>query len=153
MHDSHTHRWRKRGAATLVESAIVLPVCLLLLLGMLELSIALVRHTVMSETARRVARAAIIHGAMSEAAQGQWGPAPLSLSAADSHLAAEAAQPVLMTLNPADVQISLSWPDGDNQPDDRVRVAVSYTHQPIVPIPGWYSQLSLTGVSTMRIAH
>ena len=42
---------------------------------------------------------------------------------------------------------------GDNQPDQRVQVTVSYIHVPIVPIPGWYSELNLQAVSTMRIAH
>jgi Flp pilus assembly protein TadG len=150
----HRHyRRSQRRAVALVESAIVLPVCLLLLLGMLELSVALVRHTVMSEAARRVARAAMIHGANATVAQGQWGPSSLSINAGDSHAAATAVRDVLMTLDPAQVQIAIQWPDGGNLPDQRVSVAVTYLHQPIVPIPGWYDHLDLQGHSTMRIAH
>jgi Flp pilus assembly protein TadG len=136
-----------------VESAVVLATTLLLLLGMLELSIVLVRHTVMSEAARRIARAAMIHGASATATQSHWGPASVTINAASSHPAATAVRDVLMTLDPAQVQIAVQWPDGGNNPDQRVRVAVTFTHQPIVPVPGWYNHLDLQGSSTMRIAH
>lgn len=143
---------RRRRGVTVVESAIVLAVCLLLLLGMLELSLALIRHTVVCEAARRVARTAVVHGSRC-GTSGPWGPTAVSITAADSHPAAAAAEPVLMTLDPADVQIDLSWPDGINRCDGRVRVTVHYTHHPIVPIPGWYDELDLRAESTMRIAH
>lgn len=137
----------------MIESAVVLSVLLLLLLGMLELSLAITRNTVMSEVARRVARMAIVHGANASAAQGHWGIAELKLTAADNHPAAAAARDVLLTLPPADVKISLTWPDADNEPDDRIHVTATYTHTPLVPIPGWYGQLNLRSESTMRIAH
>jgi Flp pilus assembly protein TadG len=137
----------------MVESAVVLPICLLLLLGMLELSIALVRHTVMSEAARRVARAAIVHGSKATSSSGRWGPAPLQTSADSSEPSAAAVRDVLMTLDPADVSIAVNWPDGGNQPDQRVQVTVRYTHHPMISFPGLYGQLDLIGVSTMRIAH
>jgi Flp pilus assembly protein TadG len=145
-------RRRRRGAA-MVEAAIVLPVCVLFLLGLLELSLALVRHTVMAEAARRVARAAMIHGAGAAAVQGHWGPAAVSIYASDNHPAAAAVRDVLMTLDPSQVQISIQWPDGDNQYDQRVQVGVTYRHQALLPIPGWYDHLDLQGSSTMRIAH
>jgi hypothetical protein len=131
----------------------VLAVCVLLLFGMLELSLALVRHSVLSEVARRVARAAIVHGDRSEPMQDTWGPASLSVSAADDHPAAAAARLVLMTIDPADVELELSWPDEGNQAGQHVRVAARFTHRPIVPVPGWYDELNLHAVSTMQIAH
>jgi Flp pilus assembly protein TadG len=143
----------RRRAATLLESAVVLPVCLFMLLGMIELTIVLVRHTVMAEAARRVARAAMVHGASALPSQGQWGPAPLDLDAADDHLAAAIARDVLMTLEPSQVQISVRWPDADNESDDRVEVNVTLVHQPMVTFPGFYDQLTLSGRSVMRIAH
>lgn len=143
---------QKRRGATLVESALILSVFLLLLLGMLELSLALVRHTAICEAARRVARAAVVHGSRCQTAA-PWGPAAIALTADDSHLAAETALPALVTLQPPDVHIELSWPDGGNHSDDRVRVVVHSTHHPIVPIPGWYEQLDLRAESTMPIAH
>jgi hypothetical protein len=137
----------------MVESTIVLAVCLFLLLGMLELSLALVRYTAMSEAARRIARAAIVHGSRSNAAQGIWGPAAIDTNAGSSHPAAAATRDVLMTLIPAEVAIRITWPDGGNRPDQRVHVAVSYIHEPMLFIPGWYSQLNMQADSTMHIAH
>jgi Flp pilus assembly protein TadG len=151
--ESHPIRARRRRAAAVIEAAIVLPICLLLLFGMLELSMALVRHTVMSEAARRIARTAIVHGANATASQGKWGPTALAIDAADDHPAAAAVRDVLMTLDPSQVQINIQWPDGGNQPEDRVDVTVSYVHQPIVTFPGFYDHLHLTGRSVMRIAH
>ena len=147
------HRTRRRRAAAIIEAAIVLPVCLLLLLGMLEISIALTRHTVMAEAARRVARAAIVHGDHATAAQGQWGPTTLEIDAAEDHPAAAAVRDFLMTLEPSQVQINVQWPDGGNEPEDRVAVTVSYVHEPVVTFPGFYDHLNLSGRSVMRIAH
>lgn len=107
----------------------------------------------MSEVTRRVARTVIVHGANANNAQGRWGVAVLELTAADNHLAAAAAREALMTIQPADVKLTITWPDADNEPDDRVHVTAAYTHTPLVPIPGWYSQLHLSSESTMRIAH
>jgi hypothetical protein len=151
----HTTKTRhgNRRAAAMVEAAIVLPVCLVMLLGMVELSVALVRNTVMAETARWIARAAIVHGAKATAAQGRWGPAPVEIDASDDHPAALVVRDFLMTLDPSQVQISIQWPDGANEPDDRVEVMVSFVHQPVVTFPGLYDHLSLTGTSIMRIAH
>jgi len=153
MHAKPERSRTTRRGVTLVESAIVLSICLLLLLGMLELSMALVRHTVMAEAARRVARAAIVHGAKARPEQGEWGPASIATTAAGAHPAAAIARDTLMTIDPSQVQIAIEWLDAGNQADQRVQVAVTYTHYPIVPVPGWYDHLDLQSVSTMRIAH
>jgi Flp pilus assembly protein TadG len=143
---------RRRGS-TLVESTFVLSVCAVLLLGMLEMSLALVRHTAMVETSRSVAREAIVHGSLAAPLLEEWGPETLTISAADDHPAARAARKTLVTINPAEVQLEISWPDGDNQPNQRVRVAANYRHRPVVAIRGWYDELPLEGISTMFVAH
>lgn len=141
----------RRSGATTVESAVVLGVFVLLLFGMLELGVALVRHTVICEAARRVGRAAIVHGA--QAKEGSWGPATVNTNAASNHPVAAIARSVLMTLDPVNVQITVVWPDGSHDPDDRVQVTVTTTHIPIIPTPGSYSELELRAESMMRIAH
>ncbi|QDU31649.1 hypothetical protein ETAA8_68090 [Anatilimnocola aggregata] len=146
----HTTRRNRRGAA-MVEGAIVLSVCALLL-GMLELSLMLVNHTMMSEGARRVARAAIVRGDRC-GSMGEWGPAQLTINANDSHAAAAVLREVLFTLPPADAQIQITWLDADNSAGDRVRVNVNHTHRPIVPVWGWNTGLVLSGTSTMQIMH
>jgi hypothetical protein len=135
-----------------VESAIILSSCLALLLGMLELSVVLVRNTVAADVSRRVARAAIVHGESANATLGSWGPASMELTADSGHPVALAARPALMVLNPSDVHISVVWPDGGNLVGQRVLVTVSILHHPIVSALG-YGSFTLQGMSIMRIAH
>lgn len=142
-----------RRGGTMVESAIVLSVCALLLLGMLELSLALVRAEVMSEAARRAARAAIVRGENAPAAMGQWGPAVLEINAGASHPVADAVTPILMTIQPADVTIRLEWLDGGNAVDDRVQATVECQHQSVLPMVSSYLSFPLRGNSVMRVAH
>lgn len=150
------HRIRKKKhckGAAMVEAAIVLPVCVLLLLGMFDASLLILRHTAMSAVARQVAREAIIHGSRASSSQGNWGPQPVTTSAEGGHPATSSAAGLLMAQNPAQVTIKLNWPDGDNTPGNRVRVMVSCVHTPLIGIPGWYGSMNLVGVSTMTIAH
>jgi hypothetical protein len=141
----------RRGAAA-VEGAVVLGALTLLLLGMMELALMLMNHTAMSEGARRIARAAIVHGDRC-GGMGEWGPAPLLLQGDDDHAAAAALRDVLCSLSPGQVQIEVTWLNGDNAAGDRVRVKVQHTHQPVVPAWGWNTGLVLSGTSTMLIAH
>src|SRR5687767_15026058 len=124
---THTER-RRRRATTTVESAVVLAVCLVLLFGMLDLSLLVMRNTLMSAAARRVARAAMVHGGSASASQGQWGPASLTTHGASDDPAALAIRDMLLTLDPNEVSINLVWLDGGNKPDQRVQVIVRYTH-------------------------
>jgi hypothetical protein len=137
----------------MVEGAIVLGVATLLLLGTLELSLVLVRRTSVCEAARRVGREAIVHGEMAAATQGTWGPAEFELSADGNHAAAAIARTALVMLPAADVQLRLTWPDASTLPGRRVCSEVAYTHYPLLPIPGWYTEIELTAKSTMLIAH
>jgi Flp pilus assembly protein TadG len=146
--------WRsQRSGVATVESAIVLSIYLLLLLGMMELSIAVVRYGMLADAARRVARTAITRGSMAPNSLGTWGPATTETTADKSDPIAAAVRPTLATMDPKDVRIRVHWPDGGNQPDQRVHVTIAYTHYPLVPIPAWYTQIELQGDSTMRVAH
>jgi Flp pilus assembly protein TadG len=142
-----------RRGTTLVESAIVLGSVCMLLLGMLEISLALVRLNAVSEAARRISRAAITHGEKCNAAQGKWGPTTLTMTAASDHPAAAVAKPFLTALDPTLVSLQVEWPDGDAAPDSRVRVTVSTSHQSLVWSFFSTQGLVVSGQSTMRIAH
>ncbi len=137
---------------TLVEGAIVLNVCLVLILGMLELGIAVLQHNELSEGARCVARRAIVRGSMCTDAS-PWGPAMYSGTAADGTEPAQTLNSTLVGVNPAEVQLQAAWLDGDNEPGSRVRVTINYQHKPlIVYLLGNYT-IDLRAVSTMRIVH
>lgn len=143
---------RRRGA-TLVESAVVLGVLLLVLFGMLDLGLAVLHHNTVSEAARRLAREAVVHGELAGAEGEAWGPGSVSMTAdADSPIA-EAVRPILTVIDPQDVSLSLSWPDAGNAAGQRVSATVSYQHQMMFPFVANGGLLDLQSVSTMRVAH
>lgn len=144
---------RKRRGAAMVEAAIVLPVCAMLLIGMFDCCLLVIRYTAMGAAARQVAREAMVHGSRATPSQGSWGPLPLTTTASDNHQASKTAKGLLMAQDPSQVSINLTWPDGANAPGNRVRASVSCTHWPLLAIPGWYGATALTGTSTMTIAH
>ena len=143
---------RRRGAV-LVEGAIVLGVALVIVFGILDLGLAVLHYNTISEGARRVARAAIVHGSEAEPETSTWGPAAFDGTAADQSQVAAAIQPVLIALDPAQVRIQVEWPAGDNQPDDPLRVTVTTTYRPILPLVVGRDSIELRAVSVMRIQH
>ena len=143
-------RTNRRGSVA-VESALVLGALSLLLLGMLEMSLILLNQTAMAEGARRVARAAMVHG--DRAPDETWGPAKLTLQGSDTHEAAAKLREILCAVPASDVELEVEWIDGDNSAGDRVRVTLQHTHRPIVPAWGWNTGMVLRGSSTMQIAH
>lgn len=154
-----------RGAVA-VELALITPVFLLALFGLLELSITVFQYHIVSEAARQGARHAIVRGAFAGPELTEWGPPAddpdnslpaaerlLIVKATDDHEVAELLQPYLAgLLNQDATTISLNWPDGTNKIESPVRVTVTTSHQPFLTFlfsSGW----TLTGESTMQIAH
>jgi hypothetical protein len=144
------HRAARTGAA-MVECAFVLPMLLFVLFAMLDLGLAAVRYNTLAEASRRIAREAIIHGSLTHESVGVWGPSEYSGTAADSSVLVASLQNVLPTMTPNDVQVRITWPDGDNSPRDPVQVEVRYVHQPIVPTISLWGPLNLRSVATMHI--
>lgn len=132
---SQAGRWlRNRRGASAVEAAIVLPVFLWILLAMLDLGIAVLRHNALSDAARRVGRAAALHGSLApERAGGSWGPATVQTTVASEAPLVAGLQHKLPTMPAEDVSVEVRWLDGENRPCDRVQVQFRYTHEPMVP--------------------
>jgi Flp pilus assembly protein TadG len=148
-----SRRRRARRAAVLVETALVLPVFLFIIFAALDLSLAVFRYNSLSAAARRLARQAIVHGALAAPQHTTWGPAKLTGTGADSSQPAQAIQPYLFTFNPASVQVQINWLDSDTQPDDRVQVTLTYPQTSLVGSLFGYGTLNLQAASTMRILH
>lgn len=142
----------RRGAA-LVEAAIILGVFLVLLLGSLDLMLIVLRDNTLSQAARRLARAAIVRGERADGFAGAWGPESYSGTAGDDTAQAETIRDILVAVEPADVQIQISWPDGGNATGDRVRVTVSMQHHSTVASLFDVEPYRLTSTSTMWIEH
>lgn len=142
----------RRGAVA-VEGAVVLGVFLLILFGMFDVGLAVMRQNTLSEAARRLARAAIVRGTMAPDSIGSWGPATVSGSAADGSPYAGAVRPILVAMDHDLVSFRIEWLDGDNGTTDRVRASVSFPHRPMVPFILGTAPLELSATSIMRIAH
>lgn len=112
----HLARRDDRGAAA-VEFALILPILLVLVLGIVQFGLTFTQWLEMVSAAREGAR---------------WGS--LSYSAADIRAKVKAAAP---GLDPplTDTQITVTPPDPVNHPGDAVTVSISYS-TPVLPIIG-----------------
>ena len=54
---------------------------------------------------------------------------------------------------PQDVAIQVTWLDGGNVAGNRVRVQLSYNHQPFSLIAGSWGTLRLQATCTMPVVH
>src|SRR5687767_5580593 len=89
----------RRPAGSLVETAIVLPVFLTLVLGMIDLGLAVLRFNQCSQAARHACRQASVHGqhAPSGWNGGPWGPTKIDTPATANGIPVVAAvQPQLV---------------------------------------------------------
>lgn len=143
---------RRRGVAV-VEGAIVLPLAIGLLLVLLDLGIATARYNALGHASRRVARAAAMRGADIDEHEPALGPAAMTVQADDAHPLCALARQSLPLMNPENVAVTVSWPDGDNNPCSRIRVELQYIHQPIVPLIAVWGDLDLRAASTMRVVN
>jgi Flp pilus assembly protein TadG len=150
---------RRRRGATLVEAALVLPLFLLIVLGMIDLGVAISRNNALSQAARQGARVASIHGAFCKDGPkanwngGPWGPATVIVSASDTGPVASAIRPYLSSQDVDTATITVEWPDGNNEPErGRVKVEVTTSFQPITTYV-FSKKFTLTASSTMLISH
>ena len=140
----------------MVEGAIILLVFLTFILGMLDLSIAVFRHHVISEAARMGARTASVHGSLAPSGWngGSWGTAqfgPVAGTSTDPKAAS--ITPYLAGIDPSTVTITLAWPDAKNTAESRVSVTVSTSWTPIMGFIFGGSSQTMSAKSVMLIAH
>lgn len=136
--------------------AIVVTVFLTLVLGMLDLGIAVLRKHQIAQAARQGARQAIVHGSLANASMGTWGPASWSGTAdGGGHEILNFIEPMLAGMDPSTVQVQVAWPDGGNSVDvdDHVHVTVSTDYQPMMTFIFGNPTFTLQATSTMQVAH
>src|SRR3954463_2164209 len=95
-------RRRRRGGA-LVEGVITTMVLLMLMLGTVDMGVAVFRMHVISEAARQGARRAICQGALAlpKYNGGPWGPTAFSGNGSSSNPIVTTIQPFMNTLDPS----------------------------------------------------
>jgi hypothetical protein len=158
----------------MVEAAIMTTLFLTLVFGMLDLSICLFRQQVLSEAARQGARAAIVHGyfAPNSSSMNAWGPSPsyypslgkrelysgstsYTVRADDpSDEFASVIRPYLVGLDPSTVTIRVQWPDGNNEPGNRVTVSAGLKYRRVINmISSGEDCTELAASSSLTIMH
>jgi len=130
----------------MVEFAIVLPVLLLLILGILEFGILIFNYNTISNAAREGARYGIVHPA-------NEGPASCIAPGANSIIGA--ACKLTAGLNPAQTQVQATLSSGGSGPLGRITISVSYAAQlisaPIIQAVGGSGTINLSTSATMDL--
>ncbi|OIO97558.1 MAG: hypothetical protein AUJ92_03425 [Armatimonadetes bacterium CG2_30_59_28] len=121
----------------MVEFALVLPVMILIILGMIEYSRAYYSSSLLQNAAREGARYGILHPDWVDDADN-----------ADPDNVTARTQRFIAGLNMNNLTITVSYPDGNTSRGSRLRVQVTYPYQSIVPFLNNYT---LRGQSTMHI--
>jgi Flp pilus assembly protein TadG len=137
----------------MVEMAIVLMVLLTLVFGMFDLGLGVFRSNTTAQVAREAARQASVHGEMAPPRMNQWGPTTFTAKADADNEVTNAIRPFLAGLTPADTTLTLEWPDGNAQPESRVRATISTTHQSFIGFIFGNQTKTLTATSTVQINH
>lgn len=145
-------RLRSRCGATAVESALLLPICLVGLISLLDLMLVVLQHNSLSECARRAARVAIVRGDNSTVLT-PLGPAPWAGTADQAAPMNDSIRSLLVCMPPAQVNIAATWPDGSNRSGQRINVVLTYEHRSLVSYLFGQSPWRLKASSTMRIVH
>ena len=142
------HPCPRRGAS-LVEAAIILSILLTLIFGMIDLGLGVMQFNMISHAAREGVRQAMVNGQYSLK---PW-PAGTWAASNSGQPAVAAISPQLIGCDLARTNISVSWVDGSNAIDKRVRVAIDTRYQPFMTSLFGTGELRLEAVSTSRFAH
>lgn len=119
--------WRRSGPAedggqSLVEFALILPILLISLVGILDFGRGFQNYVALANAVRETAREASVHGSASGVG---WGPA-----ANDTNVTA-AVRGRAVGLVAGDIAVTSSWPAGNNDRASEVVVSATYTFRPI----------------------
>jgi Flp pilus assembly protein TadG len=135
-----TPRTGCRRGATLVETAIVLPVTFLLIIGLVVGVLGVFRYQQVAALTRAAGRYASTHGAQYRSNAGLV-KGTAAIWQADIY--ASAVQPVMVLLDPNLLTLTATWPDvinlpgvPDNWPQSTITVTISYQ---------WFPEFYLVG--------
>lgn len=124
------------GAQAMVEFAIVLPVLLLAILGLLDLARAVAEENTLAFAAREGTRYAIVHGSLADA------PIPYCVSCTNATVTQVVTNAAIGVPN---ISVTIGYPDGSNDRERRVSVDAT---APFIPLP---SQYLLNGALTVTL--
>lgn len=138
--------------ATLVEFGIASLVLLSFLFGIIDFGFALYSYSYTAEAAKEAARYASVRGTYNG-----LGTCTSSELLSDCNVTSAQVQTWVQNLgypgiNPANTQVTVSWPDGDNSQGHNVRVDVVYTFP--ISVPFWAAtQFQMHSTAEMVISN
>jgi Flp pilus assembly protein TadG len=128
--------WKMENGQTLVEWALVLPVLLLMILGVMDLGRAVYYNSVVYNAAREGARYGIIHPCSENDIKSAVMQKAVATNISDSDI------------NINYVPIEYKCTDFPKETPDKISVEVSSNFIPVTPFVG---AVTLSGTSTMRV--
>jgi Flp pilus assembly protein TadG len=133
---------RSEEGGALIEFALTVPVLLSFFFGLIEVSMALYMHQVLSECAREGTRYAMVHG--STCVNGAGNSCTMGASSINSFVSGLS----WPNIGGAPMTVNTTFPDGNQSPGSRVQVYVSYPFPYRVPfIPPTTLNMSATSVT------
>ncbi|MDB5308375.1 MAG: TadE family protein [Gemmataceae bacterium] len=143
-------RGKGRSGVTTVEMAIVGPIALILIIGIMDIGLAVWSYNNISEAVREGGRYAQIHGSKyaAWAATQPAGTTPASGPAANDANVDKVVRSYSF-VSQSNLTVTSSWPNGDNHPNSPVTIDATYTYSPTL-IFG-LGTLTLKTSSTMYI--
>jgi Flp pilus assembly protein TadG len=128
---------KRRSGATVIEMAIVGPVALIFILGIMDIGLAIFAYNNITEATREGGRYAQIHGAKYGA--NATTPPASGPTANDAYV--EQVVRSFASVDSTKLTVTSSWPNADNKPNSPVVVQASYSYSPVL----------LLGISTFSM--
>lgn len=106
---------------SLVEFALMVPILLLMIVGLIDIGHGLQAYVALGNAVRETARETAVHGA---AASSPWGP-----TANDANVTASVRSRAV-GLDGSAISVTSSWPSGSNVQGNEAVISATYTFQP-----------------------
>ena len=120
---------RNDRAQALVETALVLPLLLLLIVGLFDIGRAIWLSNTLATAVREGSRYGVVHGALSGS---PTGPGAATYTAPDTDTAITAQVRNYATGVPNNLTVQSTWPDGNANRGSRIVVSASFPFTPIL---------------------
>jgi Flp pilus assembly protein TadG len=137
---TYGHTRRKALAQSLVEFALIGPLFFLMLFGTIEMGRAVYTNHQLANGVREGTRYAAVHG-----------------SKATSQATSDTVKTQMLTkmtaISSGKLSVTLSYPDGNNDPGSKAKVTAVYTFTPVVSLVFGTGSITMTQSSTVIIKH
>ena len=142
-----------RRAAALAEFGVILGAWSVVFFATFDFGISTFRSNLVTHLARQAVRMAMVRGADAGPELPVWGPEAITVKLTDDNDVATTIKEAAGGILTSGFEILLEWPDGNNEPESRIRATVTSTHESILAGFIGRGKIPVRSVSTMRIAH